>query len=349
MRPVITTPSLQERGLKPLLVRLGLGALARPWLGGRGAVLVFHRVRAPDASMAFGTNARNCVPPAQLRVLLASLAASGLDIVTLDEAASRLHSQTARRFVCLTFDDGYRDNLEELLPILEAFRMPATIYVSPGLVDGTARLWWYALDHALATADALHLPADLGGAIPARTVAEKRAAFASVSRLMLVSPPHHAARIADALAEHHGVDYAALARAHMLDWNGVRRLAASDLIEIGAHTTSHPSLARLDEAAARAEMADSRDRLAQETGREIRHFAYPYGTADTVGARELRLAAALGFATAVSTSPGNLFPGHAKSRHFWPRHGIGPDDGPAALHLKLAGITRPQRMGVAAA
>jgi peptidoglycan/xylan/chitin deacetylase (PgdA/CDA1 family) len=340
---MIATHRAQEGGIKPLLVRLGLGALVRPWLGGRGAVLAFHRVREPDATMAFGTNGQNCVPPARLRALLAALAADDVDVVTLDEAAARLRAPSPRRFVCLTFDDGYRDNLEALLPILEAFSMPATIYIAPGLLDGSAKLWWYALDHALASADMLRLPADLGGGIHARAPDQKRAAFATVTRLMLLSPPHDAARIADALAASHGADYAALARAHMLDWEGVRRLAASPLIEIGAHTTSHPSLARLDDAAAQAEMAGSRDRLAQETGRAVRHFAYPFGTADTVGVRELRLAAALGFATAVSTTPGNLFPRHAQDGQCWPRHGIGPGDGPAALHLKLAGVARPRR------
>lgn len=349
MRAVTTAPSAEEGGIKPLLVRLGLGSLVRPWLGGRGAVLVFHRVREPDATMAFGTNGQNCVPPARLRRLLAALAAEGVDVVTLDEAAARLRAPARRRLVSLTFDDGYRDNLDELLPILEAFAMPATIYIAPGLLDGSAKLWWYALDHVLASADMLRLPADLGGGIPAATPEQKRAAFAAVTRLMLLSPPHDAARICDALAECHGVDYSALARAHMLDWDGVRRLARSPLIEIGAHTISHPSLARLDDATVQAEMAGSRDRLALETGRAIRHFAYPYGTADTIGVRELRLAAAMGFATAVSTTPGNLFPGHAEDRHCWPRHGIGPADGPAALHLKLAGVARPRRTAGSAA
>jgi peptidoglycan/xylan/chitin deacetylase (PgdA/CDA1 family) len=344
------TTAAQEPGLKPLLVRMGLGALVRPVLGGRGSVLVFHRVREPDATMAHGTNRQNCVPAALLRTLLATLATAGIDVVTLDEAAARLAGKaTPRRFACLTFDDGYRDNLDALLPILEAFRVPATIYIAPGLVDGTAPLWWYGLDHAVSNATTLRLPARLGGDVPTRTPEEKRAAFASAARLMLLAAPADAARIVDALADRHGVDFPALARAHMLDWVGVRSLAASPYVEIGAHTTSHPSLARLEAAEVRAEMAGSRDRLAQETGREIRHFAYPYGTGDTVGARELRLAAELGFGSAVSTTPGNLFRRHAQARHCWPRHGIGPDDGPAALHLKLAGIVRPNRQGRIAA
>lgn len=339
-------PTPHETGLKPALARLGLPALARPWLGGRGAVLVFHRVRDPDATMQVETNRRNCVPPDQLRTLLGWLAAADIDAITLDEAHARLTAPvTPRRFVCLTFDDGYRDNLENLLPILEEYRVPATIYVTPGLLDGTAPLWWYGLDLAIARGSTLRLPPSVADDMPTRTPDEKRLAFATVARLMLNSAPDITARITDMLSDRHGVDFPALARTHMLDWGGLRTLAASPLIEIGAHTTSHPSLARLDDTAARAEMEDSRDRLVRETGRPIRHFAYPYGTAETVGARERQLAEALGFATAVSTTPGNLRRTHATARHCWPRHGIGPADGPAALTLKLAGIVKPSWQG----
>lgn len=328
----------EEAGLKPLLVRLGVATLARRWLGGRGAVLVFHRVCAPDPTMMFEANRRNCVPPENLRLLLETLATSGIDVVTLDEALARLDGGAARRFVCLTFDDGYRDNLDTLLPILQAYRAPATIYVAPGLLDGTAPLWWYGLDQAIARAATLRLPQ---GDMTTGTLVEKHAAFDTVARRMLTDAPDVAAAIVAALVARHGVDFAALARAHMLDWAGVRALAASPLVEIGAHTISHPSLARLDDAAARNEMAECQVRLENETGRRVRHFAYPYGTGETVGARELQLAAELGFVTTVSTNPGNLFPTHAQARHCWPRHGIGAGDGPAALRLKLAGIVNP--------
>jgi hypothetical protein len=87
-------------------------------------------------------------------------------------------------------------------------------------------------------------------------------------------------------------------------------------------------------------MLDSRDRLAAATGRAIRHFAYPFGTSQAFGAREQQLAAGLGFATAVSTRPGNLRTHHGVHRMNWPRHGIGPQDGPDALRLKLAGVVR---------
>lgn len=327
--------------MKDLLVRLGLPALLRPILGGAGAVLVFHRLRERDPGLIFDANHRNAIPPALFETLLDALAADGVDVVSLDEALARIAAPRAGRFACLTFDDGYRDNHDALLPILEARRVPATIYIAPGLVDGTAPLWWYALDEAIARETRLRLPLPEETDLPAADAPAKERAFAAAARVMLGAPPAVRAALMAALAARYGADPPALAARHMMGWDMVRRLAASPFVEIGAHTLTHPPLATLDAEAAAAEMAGSRDRLERETGRAVRHFAYPYGIPGTIGPREARIAAELGFRSAVTTAPGNLAARHGATPQAWPRHGIGPGDGAAALRLKLAGLRNP--------
>ncbi len=329
--------------MKALLVRLGLAALARPLLGGLGAVLVFHRLGPRDPGLFFEANQRNIIPAALFEQLLDTLAADGVAVVSLDEALDRLAQPRPGRFCCLTFDDGYRDNHDILLPILQARRVPATIYVAPGLVDGTAPLWWYALDQAIAREPVLRLPLPQETDLPAGDAPAKARAFATAAGVMLGAPPAVRAGMMTALAGRYGADPAALAARHMMDWAMVRRLADCPFVEIGAHTLSHPPLATLDEAAAAAEMAGSRERLEHETGRAVRHLAFPYGVPGTTGEREWRLADTLGFRTAVTTAPGNLFARHAGQRHAWPRHGVAPFDSPAALRLKLAGVSNPLR------
>lgn len=327
--------------LKRLLGRVGLAHVARPILGGAGAVLCFHRLGPPDPDLIFDANQRNIVAAQAFGQVLDTLSADGVAVVTLDEALSRLAAPRAGRFVCLTFDDGYRDNHDLLLPILEARRVPATVYVAPGLIDGTAPLWWYALDEAIARAPRLRLPLPEETDLPAPDRAAKERAFAAAARVMTTAPAPIRATLMAALVERHGVDVRQLAARHMMDWTMVRRLAASPVIEIGAHTLTHPPLATLAEEEAAAEMAGSRERLEAETGRMVRHLAFPYGTRATTGAREARIAAALGFRTAVTTLAGNLTRRRADARHAWPRHGMGPADGPDALRLRLAGVFNP--------
>ena len=343
-RPIATGEWRDEAAmLKELLVRLGAARLLRPIFGGRGAVLVLHRVRPRDPALVVEANHRNSIPPELLLALLDALAADGVAVVSLDDALARLADPRAGRFVCLTVDDGYRDNHDTLLPILEARGIPATVYVVPGLIDRTAPLWWYALDEVIAREQHLRLPLPGDTAIACGDRAGQERAFSLAAGFMLRASRDQAARMIEALTARHGIDMAALADRHMMDWAMVRRLAASPLIEIGAHTLTHPPLAALDHAEAAAEMTGSRDRLERELGRPVRHFAYPYGTPGTTGAREVALTGELGFRTAVTTLPGNLSNRHAMDRTAWPRHGIGPADGVAALRLKLAGLANPFR------
>jgi peptidoglycan/xylan/chitin deacetylase (PgdA/CDA1 family) len=326
--------------IKRLLVSFRLHDLIAPVFGGAGAVLVFHRVRHRDSDMAFAVNHRNSVAPESFCEFLDLIAAEGIAIVSLDDALSRLRSPDAGRFVCLTFDDGYRDNYEILLPIVRARRIPITIYIATGLLDASAALWWYGLDRVFSRESRVRLPLPRDVEVPTGSRADKQSAFAAAMRFMLSADAGASAQVVQALRERYAIDFSALAAAHMMTWDMVRELAACPFVEIGAHTVSHQNLACLDDDEARREMAESRARLEAETGRSVRHFAYPFGTRGALGAREVRLARDLGFSSAVTAAPGNLFARHLSRVHTWPRHGVGPDDGPDAVQLKLAGVSR---------
>ena len=47
--------------------------------------------------------------------------------------------------ITITFDDGYKDNLDYALPILEKFKVPATVYVTTRFLEGDTWMWWYEL------------------------------------------------------------------------------------------------------------------------------------------------------------------------------------------------------------
>ena len=84
----------------------------------------------------------------------------------------------ARRFACFTFDDGYRDNRDFALPVMREFDAPFTVYVASDFAEGTGRLWWIALERAIARASSIEVT--IGG-VPCRldtaTPAAKQAAF----------------------------------------------------------------------------------------------------------------------------------------------------------------------------
>ena len=104
-----------------------------------------------------------------------------------------------------------------------------------------------------------------------------------------------------------------------MNWDEIRQLAAHPLATIGAHTVHHYNLKRLAREDALAEIRDSAARISQETGTRPHHFAYPYGYAAAVGAREVELAREAGFVSAVTTRHGVLHPAHSGHLHALPR------------------------------
>src|SRR5438093_5979219 len=101
----------------------GLHRLAERHSGGVGAVLTFHHVR-PDRASDFAPNAHLEVRPDFLEAVVNRVREQGRDIVDLDEARLRVTEGDPRRFVVLTFDDGYRDNFEIAYPILRRLGAP---------------------------------------------------------------------------------------------------------------------------------------------------------------------------------------------------------------------------------
>ena len=99
----------------------------------------------------------------------------------------------------------------------------------------------------------------------------------------------------------------------------IAALARVPGVTIGAHTLTHPMLAKHDATRAREEIERSRAIIAERIGRPVRHFAYPVGDPTSAGPREFAIAREAGFATAVTTRPGHLFPEHARHLTALPR------------------------------
>jgi peptidoglycan/xylan/chitin deacetylase (PgdA/CDA1 family) len=83
------------------------------------------------------------VPGDMFRRHMEALLADGATPVTLARALELLRGGTTGRYVTVTFDDGYHDNLENAVPVLEELGIPATIFISTRIIDGEARFSWY--------------------------------------------------------------------------------------------------------------------------------------------------------------------------------------------------------------
>jgi peptidoglycan/xylan/chitin deacetylase (PgdA/CDA1 family) len=321
------------------LALTGADRAFRPWSEGVGAILTLHHVR-PWSERSFAPNRLLEITPDFLDAAIGRAKEAGFIFVDLDEALVRLRGAGAQRFLCLTFDDGYRDNLVHALPVLARHKVPATIFVTPGFAERTAPLWWVDLEAVVARTETVAV--DLGRGevtLASRTPAEKTAAFRQVYTVLRAGPEETLRAVIAGLARRYGVDSAAIAADLCLDWQGVKELAAHPLVTIGAHTMTHPMLAKHDVYTVCREMDESRRAIEARVERRVRHFAYPVGDPTSAGNREFELARELGFHAGVTTRPGMLFPDHVSHPTALPRLSLnGHFQTVRQLDVLLAGV-----------
>lgn len=315
--------------LRSTIIQTGLDAMSltgahrllQPLFGGVGLILMLHHVR-PARGTDFRPNRHLEITPDFLRVALEHLRAQKFDIVTMDEAYRRLCDRDfSRRFVTFTFDDGYRDNRDHALPVMEEFGAPFVVYVASDFAQGTGRLWWVTLERVIAKVATIQVK--IGGTqvhIDTATAQDKQAAFIQIHDWLRSLPTDREVQDeVSALARRYGIDDAIIARELCMSWDELKTFASHPLVTIGAHTVSHCNLAHENPEAAKQQMQSSRERIEAELGKKVRHFAYPYGDKSAAASREFSMATSLGFDTAVTTRPGMLFAEHATHLTALPR------------------------------
>ena len=295
--------------------------LMRPFVGGLGAILTVHHVRPPRADR-FQPNRLLELRPRFLRRVVRSLRRSRIDLISIDEMYRRLREQDVRkRFVVFTIDDGYRDTLEWAYPILKKYEVPFTLYVPTSFPDGLGELWWLALEAVVARNKRIVLLVDgKERAFDSDTVADKRHVFEQLyGWLRSFKSEDKLRHVVRDLAGRYQVDIGAFCRELCMTWDEIATLAADPLVTIGAHTVNHVMLGKVAEKTARSEMEMSRTVIESALGKRPEHLSYPVGDRTSAGAREFRIAAELGFRTAVTTRPGVIFPEHRHHLTALPR------------------------------
>lgn len=308
----------------------GIGKALAFRYGGRGTVFGLHSVVGDTSS-----HPDDCLrcPLSVLERTLSWLRRNRIEIVSLDEATNRLAGPRTDRFCVFTFDDGYADNLTQVLPVMKRFDAPFTVYVTSGMITGEIDAWWLGFAELIRRRERLEL-AELGRFDCADQASKKRTFHAAAA--FIESNPQALSTVRTAISAS-GIDCGALARAEGLSVDQLRRLAASPLATIGAHGVRHIDLTDAPDGEVAQEMTAGRRFLEDAIQRDVVHFAYPFGAC---GRREEQLARSAGFRTAATTRRGTLFARHLDHPYALPREPIFGKDNPASLRCKMDGAYR---------
>jgi peptidoglycan/xylan/chitin deacetylase (PgdA/CDA1 family) len=280
------------------------------WRSPRSLVLLYHRVeRRVDGS---GLS----VSPRHFEEHLAVLTAHARPLPLSELVEGVRRGRVPPGGVCVTFDDGYADNLDQALPRLHAAGVPASLFAATGPIAHGNAFFWDELDDLLI---------GLAGEAPARlsvtldgdrrtwltsTAPQRQVAREHLHRWIQPRAPE---TIEEALAQVRAWRRSVARRAGSEDPEAVtsmprpmsvaelRRFSDSEGTEVGNHTRWHSNLRFQDPTRQREEIDAGRDDLADWLDQPRGGFAYPFGTPGTdfdAGTRDLVIRSGYRYAVA---------------------------------------------------
>jgi len=263
-------------------------------------VLLYHRVTTlrsdPEMLAVAPDNFR-----AQMRYLKDTF-----PIVRFEEDWAKI----SKPAVCVTFDDGYADNVLEALPILEEVGVPSTFFVSTGTIGTGEVFWWHGVERIILNNQ--NLPPSITLEVgrlkrtwATGTVSERQVFYRAVVQLMTNSDTLSRNDLLNQIRAKSGISAVTAGDTHRsLSVEELRLLASSRWATIGAHTVTHTQLSTLNADAQRVEMETSKQELENWLGMETRVFSYPYGRRDHYTKESVALCREVGFTKAAANFPG---------------------------------------------
>jgi peptidoglycan/xylan/chitin deacetylase (PgdA/CDA1 family) len=289
-------------------------------------VLLYHRVADVQADPQ-----SLCVTPHNFAEQMEVLRRVGNPVSLRDLNRGLQGRKIPRKGLVVSFDDGYADNLLNAKPILERSDIPASVFVAAGYAGSGREYWWDELEQLLLLPGTLppHLDVYVSGAQikwnlgdcasyseecqrvhRSWTIAQKsvptgrHALYLKLYGIMRPLPPAQRDELLEALRVWSARNFVAREGYRPMTPAELRDLTVSGLVELGAHTISHPVLSCLPLESQKKEINESKTLLEDIVNRPLTSFAYPYGGLDTYTADTIAAVRAAGFQSAFSTSVG---------------------------------------------
>ncbi len=254
----------------PAIVGLGLENWAKAGTKNHILNLMYHGVYEHD-----GDFFRAAHTPVKLFRKQIEYLCKHFDIISTEEAFSHYENNTTpkRQSVTITFDDGFRNNLDTVLPILEQFKVPATFYISGVCVnDMKIRTLWSLLVNALyyfyQNPD---ISAFKGSELNSKIAIKK----------YLQGNGQAADEFTDFVLEHFDLAQKLNNTPKegwlLLDKDGIREMLTSNYVQIGSHGQRHLMLSKLKMDELKYELFQSAENIGTLTGQQVKTIAFPYG------------------------------------------------------------------------
>jgi len=185
--------------------------------------------------------------------------------------------------VTVTFDDSFKNIHDVALPILEETEVPATFFVTTGMVATSRRYWVDRLEHMINHAKIKNLRIELDETkqYSLATDNQKIECIIDIKRFLKAAPPKVRERILKDIKNATQFGASMIADNYQnLSWEDVQRLDKSPLCEVGGHTVNHEILSYLEDKELDYEITQCIEDLKTNLGHKVDLFSYPEGQAE---------------------------------------------------------------------
>lgn len=265
-------------------------------------ILMYHRVAEVDSDPW-----SLCVTPKHFAEHLEVLRQYGYPL-HLQQLIKKIGDrQLVHRSIVVTFDDGYADNFYNAKPLLEKYDIPATVFVTTGGIDQEHEFWWDELERLFLQPGTLPnllqlningktYEWELGEAVhyseadrqrdrhwridrePGEDPTLRHTLYRLLYQMLQFLPISERSKLLDELGIWANAEPVGRSTHRSLFNKEMLALEEGGLIEVGAHTVTHPFLSKLPIASQRDEIQQSKDYLEETLGHPVTSFSYPNGS-----------------------------------------------------------------------
>jgi len=277
------------------------------------SILMLHGTGSPDVQAKWRP-LRVQTSPAELERAITRLKAHGHNFISLDHAVKIIDGKAdpVEHAVVLTFDDGYRSNLTQAVPVLRKHDVPGAFFVVCKNAELREPLWFDRVDYAIQHAQGDDIRVRSNGLECTLTRStDRRQVYAQLryeAKRSLRDDRHMQAAMSDIAEQLERLCPVKLQEifeddpwSSLMNKDEIRSLAADPLFDIGSHTMDHYRLDVLDEEERRRQVKLSREWIENVTGRPCRYLCFPNGNFNPEAVRSTMWA---GYQAALSNEEG---------------------------------------------
>lgn len=259
------------------------------------AVLCYHRIAATDKILdkrnpLSGLEVHQEIFEKQIMFLK-----NKFKILSLDDLKTHIEQKNKDFAISITFDDGYLDNFNLALPILEKHNVPATIFVITRFLEKNDFMWWYFLWDNLNNQKFIFINSKK---IYLKDKSDITNWYGILSKEVIeLNYKSQKDYLDKVFGNNLNFNYKNL----ILDFDQLIDLSKNELIEIGSHTLTHAKLTTLNDEEIFEELSVSKKIIEEKIKKKVNYLAYPYGGTNEVNNKIIKIAEQAGYQMAFST------------------------------------------------